>query len=59
MNIKFILNEYILIWNLLFRQSISKELNSRKQKIWLNYKKEYNDLYGENKKILLMKKKKT
>ena len=52
MNIKFILNEYILIWNLLFRQSISKELNSRKQKIWLNYKKEYNDLYGENKKIL-------
>lgn len=52
MNLKFILNEYILIWNLLFRQSISKELNSRKQKIWVNYKKEYNALKEENINIL-------
>lgn len=52
MNLKFTLNEYILIWNLLFRQSISKELNNRKQKIWINYKKEYNTLYNEKKSLL-------
>ncbi len=52
MNLKFTLNEYILIWNLLFKQSISKELNNRKQKIWINYKKEYNALKKENINIL-------
>jgi len=52
MNIKFILNEYILIWNFLFRQSISKELNDVKQKIWNNYKREYNALQKENINIL-------
>lgn len=52
MNIKFVLNEYILIWNFLFRQSISKELNDVKQKIWINYKKEYNELQDENINIL-------
>ena len=52
MNIKFILNNYVLAWNLLFRQSISKELNDYKQKIWKNYKKQYNNLYNENKSLL-------
>lgn len=52
MNLKFTLNEYILIWNLLFRQSITKELNNKKQKIWINYKKEYNKLYNEKKALL-------
>ncbi len=52
MDLKFILNEYILIWNLLFKRSLSKELNDKKQKIWMNYKKEYNELYNEKISIL-------
>lgn len=52
MNLKFVLNEYILIWNLLFKKSFSKEFNQCKQKIWLNYQKEYNDLQNEEVSIL-------
>ncbi len=52
MNFEFIYNEYILIWNLLFRQSISKEINDSKQKIWINYKKEYNALFYDKDNIL-------
>lgn len=53
MDIKFILNEYVLAWNLLFRESISKELNDYKQKIWKNYKKQYNNLYNEGSDIVI------
>lgn len=52
MNLEFNLNEYLLIWNILFRQSISKELNHQKQKVWVNYKDEYNELANENEIIL-------
>ena len=52
MNIKFMLNEYVLIWILLFKESISKELNSKKQKIWFNYEKEYNKLFSEKVALL-------
>ncbi len=52
MNIKFVVNEYILIWYLLFHQSISLELNDYKQKIWKNYCKEYKALEKEKKLIL-------
>ncbi|MCI8547373.1 MAG: hypothetical protein HFJ38_00640 [Bacilli bacterium] len=52
MNLKFVLNEYILIWNLLFKKSLSKELNQCKQKIWLNYQKEYDALSDEEIHIL-------
>ena len=52
MNLKFILNEYILIWNLLFKKSLSKSLNERKQKIWVNYKKQYGQLQKERENIL-------
>lgn len=52
MNIKFVVNEYILIWYLLFHQSISLELNDYKQKIWKNYCKDYKALEKEKKLIL-------
>ncbi len=52
MNLKFILNEYILIWNLLFKESFSKEINDKKQKIWYNFEKEYNSLAKEKKNLL-------
>lgn len=52
MNLKFVLNEYILMWNLLFRKSLSKPLNEKKQKIWLNYKRHYSELQTERINIL-------
>lgn len=52
MNLKFIVNEYVLIWYLLFQQSISNELNDYKQKLWINLKKQYNDFQKEKHVIL-------
>lgn len=52
MNLKFIVNEYVLIWYLLFQQSISSELNDYKQKIWINLKKEYT-LFQKEKHLIL------
>ena len=40
MNLKFAVNDYVLIWNLLFQASVSEEIHKLKQKIWFNYKKE-------------------
>lgn len=52
MNLKFMVNDYVLIWNLLFQASISEELHKLKQKIWINYKKQYNETFKDNLKIL-------
>ena len=52
MNIKFIVNDYILIWNLLFRASISETTHKLKQKLWTNYKNEYNDTYKDKNLML-------
>lgn len=47
MNIKFVVNDYILVWNLLFRASISEPIHKLKQKLWTNYKDEYNETYND------------
>ena len=52
MNFKFIVNDYVLIWNLLFRGSISAKINSLKQKLWMNYKNEYNMAFNDRDVIL-------
>ena len=52
MNIKFEVNDYILVWNLLFQASISERVHAFKQKIWINYKKQYNDIFKDNALIL-------
>lgn len=52
MNLKFVVNDYILIWNLLFQASVSENIHALKQKIWINYKKEYNDTFKDNPVIL-------
>lgn len=52
MNIKFIVNDYILIWNLLFRASISESTHKLKQKLWTNYKNEYNAAYKDKNLML-------
>lgn len=52
MNLKFVVNDYILIWNLLFQASVSESIHALKQKIWINYKKEYNETFKDNPVIL-------
>ena len=52
MNVKFNVNEYTLVWYLLFQQSISVNLNKYKQKLWNNFQKEYIHLEKEKQLIL-------
>ena len=52
MNLKFIVNDYVLIWNLLFQASINEKIHKLKQKLWINYKKEYNNPYRDKELIL-------
>ncbi len=52
MNAKFIVNDYALIWNLLFQASISESIYKLKQKLWETYKTEYNETYKDKENIL-------
>lgn len=52
MNLKFEINDYLLVWNLLFQASISERVHAFKQKLWINYKKQYNDIFKDNALIL-------
>ena len=52
MNLNFVLNDYVLIWNLLFSASISSNIQMFKQKLWKNYRHSYNELYKEEELIL-------
>ena len=52
MNAKFIVNDYALIWNLLFQASISENIYKLKQKLWETYKTEYNETYKDKENIL-------
>lgn len=52
MNVKFVVNDYVLIWNLLFQASISESIYKLKQKLWVNYREEYNNTYRDKNAIL-------
>lgn len=52
MDVKFYVNSHILIWNLLFQASISEPIYNLKQKLWSNYKVEYNNTYRDKNLIL-------
>lgn len=52
MNIQFVVNDYLLAWNLLFRPSISSEIQKLKERLWKNYSKDYLKLEKENVEIL-------
>lgn len=52
MKTSFIVNDYILIWNLLFGTSVSEAIYHLKQKIWDTYKKEYNSVYNDKELIV-------
>lgn len=50
---KFIVNDYALIWNLLFQASISENIYNIKQKLWDTYRNEYNLTFND--KLAIMK----
>lgn len=52
MNVKFYVNDHILIWNLLFQASISEQIYNLKQKLWANFRTEYNNTYRDKNLIL-------
>ena len=52
MNLQFILNDYLLAWNILFQASISEVIHKQKLKLWNTYQKQYNALMKDNIKIL-------
>lgn len=52
MNAKFIVNDYALIWNLLFQASISESLSKLKAKLWDTYKNEYNQTFSDKMDIM-------
>ena len=52
MNANFIVNDYVLIWNLLFGASISETIYKLKQKIWDTYRTEYNDIFKDKNQIM-------
>ena len=52
MNLQFVLNDYLLAWNILFQASISEVIHKQKLKLWNTYQKQYNDRVKDNVKIL-------
>ena len=52
MKANFLLNDYTLIWALLFQGSVKESIYKLKQKLWLNYKNEYNQAYKDKNIIL-------
>lgn len=52
MNVEFIVNDYLLAWNLLFRPSISEDIQILKERLWKNYPKQYMKIERENVEIL-------
>lgn len=52
MTTKFVVNDYVLIWNLLFQASISDTIYKLKQKIWDTYKEEYNAVFQDKSDIM-------
>ena len=52
MNVEFVVNDYLLAWNLLFKHSISEDIQTLKERLWKNYSKQYMKMEKENVEIL-------
>ena len=52
MNVEFVVNDYLLAWNLLFKPSISEDIQNLKERLWKNYSKQYMKMEKENVEIL-------
>lgn len=53
MKTNFIVNDYALIWTILFQGSLNKEIYNLKRKMWENHREEYNIAYKDKNKILM------
>lgn len=49
---KFLVNDYALIWNLLFQASFSEGIYKLKQKLWDTYRNEYNETFKDKNLIV-------
>lgn len=52
MKIEFLVNQYLLIWTLLYAPSISLKINAYKKKLWLIYKNDYKKIENDKYHIL-------
>lgn len=52
MKLDIILNDALLMWNLLYQSSVSEDIHELKQKLWVDYKKDYTSLYRYKKDIM-------
>ena len=52
MNTNFIVDDYCLIWCLLFGPSVSENIYHLKKKIWSTYKNEYNEIFNDKQQFL-------
>lgn len=52
MKLNFVVNNYLLVWNLLYSPSISIKTNAFKKKLWLTYKSAYQKIEKDNIEIL-------
>lgn len=52
MKLDIVVNKYVLIWNLLYQSSPSEEIDTFKQQLWRDYKKEYSILHRDRFAIL-------
>ena len=52
MNTNFVVNEYALVWYLLFQASISEPVYKIKQRLWDAFKDKYNNMFND--KILIL-----
>ncbi len=52
MKLDIVVNKYLLIWHLLYQSSVSDDVHNLKQKLWLEYKKEYSLVHGDKDEIL-------
>lgn len=52
MKLDIIINKHLLIWHLLYQSSVSLEVHKLKQKLWMDYKKEYTCVHKDKEIIL-------
>lgn len=52
MNLRFVGNDYMLAWTLLYQASISKSIQDMKTKLWQNYRTAYNNASKDDKELL-------
>ena len=52
MNTNFVVNDYALVWYLLFQASISETIYKLKQKLWDTFTTEYNKTFHDRESII-------